>query len=202
MDAAAAKYMPVFERHMDQHPVLKHYRLSHRRGEQQNVQKIADFLSNPAWRRTALYSESLRHLDTDFQMIVPIEMDRETAVGIAVNRKTIDFSEHDRNILQELAPHIARAYRNAMRRLRLRRLFNPDCQEQSFETLRHLGLTERESQVLFWLIQGKTTPQIAVIVSCAPRTVDKHLEHLFAKLNVETRSGAIAAVLERIELAP
>src|SRR5450830_447629 len=51
-------------------------------------------------------------------------------------------------------------------------------------------LTPRESDVLTWLGKGKTNRDIADILGMSPRTVNKHLEHIFVKLGVETRSAA------------
>lgn len=51
-------------------------------------------------------------------------------------------------------------------------------------------LTPRESDVLAWLSKGKTNRDIAQILGMSPRTVNKHLEHIFVKLGVETRSAA------------
>ncbi|MFJ9451142.1 response regulator [Herbaspirillum sp. NPDC101397] len=51
-------------------------------------------------------------------------------------------------------------------------------------------LTPRESDVLAWLGKGKTNRDIAEILGMSPRTVNKHLEHIFVKLGVETRSAA------------
>ena len=60
-----------------------------------------------------------------------------------------------------------------------------------------LGLTPREAEVLFWVAQGKTSPEIAIIVGNAPATVKKHVENITAKLGVETR---LAAALKAMEL--
>jgi DNA-binding CsgD family transcriptional regulator len=56
-------------------------------------------------------------------------------------------------------------------------------------------LTAREREVLCWLAAGKTNAQIALILGMSTRTVQKHLEHIFVKLGVETRTAAIARVL-------
>jgi DNA-binding CsgD family transcriptional regulator len=55
-----------------------------------------------------------------------------------------------------------------------------------------LGLTARESEVLSWLSKGKTNRDIAQILGLSPRTVDKHLEQIYAKLGVENRTAAAA----------
>lgn len=54
------------------------------------------------------------------------------------------------------------------------------------------SLTPREHDVLDWLAKGKTNRDIAEILGMSPRTVNKHLEHIFIKLGVETRSAAVA----------
>ncbi|WBU31114.1 response regulator transcription factor [Rhodopseudomonas palustris] len=54
------------------------------------------------------------------------------------------------------------------------------------------GLTSRESEVLAWLSKGKTNRDIAQILGLSPRTVDKHLEQIYAKLGVENRTAAAA----------
>jgi DNA-binding NarL/FixJ family response regulator len=54
------------------------------------------------------------------------------------------------------------------------------------------GLTQREAEVLLWISYGKPNRDISDILGISPRTVKKHLEHLFPKLGVETRSAAAA----------
>ena len=59
------------------------------------------------------------------------------------------------------------------------------------DTLRaKFGLTPREAEVLLWLARGKPNRDIAEILDLSPRTVNKHLETIFAKLGVENRASA------------
>jgi DNA-binding CsgD family transcriptional regulator len=60
----------------------------------------------------------------------------------------------------------------------------------------HLGLTNRESEVLLWLAQGKTNREIASILGGSQRTIDKHVQNLLAKLNLENRAAAILLVAD------
>ncbi len=59
--------------------------------------------------------------------------------------------------------------------------------------LLRLGLTAREAEVLFWIAQGKSNPDIATILTLGVRTVHKHVEHIFKKLGCETRAAALTA---------
>ena len=59
-------------------------------------------------------------------------------------------------------------------------------------------LTQREAEVLYWVTQGKTSKDIGDIVSSSPRTVNKHLEHVFEKLGVETRTAAANLALSKM----
>ena len=61
---------------------------------------------------------------------------------------------------------------------------------RSPEALLVLGLTPREAEVLFWIAEGKTSPEIALILDAAPSTIKKHVNHILEKLAVENRLSA------------
>ncbi len=52
------------------------------------------------------------------------------------------------------------------------------------------SLTLRETEVMHWVAAGKTDRDIAALLACSHRTVQKHLERVYAKLGVETRPAA------------
>jgi len=62
-----------------------------------------------------------------------------------------------------------------------------------------LELTAREAEVLYWVVKGKTNRDIGDILGTSPRTVTKHLEHVFVKLGVETRTAAAALAMGRVK---
>ncbi len=67
------------------------------------------------------------------------------------------------------------------------------------ETLQKtLSLTRRESQVLYWLSNGKTNWEIARILDISPRTVNKHLEQVYRKLEVQNRTAAARIALNTL----
>jgi CheY-like chemotaxis protein/DNA-binding CsgD family transcriptional regulator len=59
-------------------------------------------------------------------------------------------------------------------------------------------LTAREAEVLYWVVKGKINRDIADILGASPATVKKHLERVFAKLGVETRTAAAGMAMNRI----
>jgi DNA-binding CsgD family transcriptional regulator len=58
------------------------------------------------------------------------------------------------------------------------------------------GLSSREAQVLDWVAQGKTNKETGAILELSARTVQKHLEHIYQKMGVESRTAAAARAYE------
>ncbi|WP_293127453.1 helix-turn-helix transcriptional regulator [Microcoleus sp. bin38.metabat.b11b12b14.051] len=76
-------------------------------------------------------------------------------------------------------------------------------EEQQFLTLssvslEFLGLTKRETEVLFEVTQGKTNPEIAATLSLSVGTVRKYLEHIYSKLGVQNRAEAVVTALKQL----
>jgi DNA-binding CsgD family transcriptional regulator len=72
----------------------------------------------------------------------------------------------------------------------LLRLVAVDSSSEELLLKQRLGLTTREAEVLLWLGRGKSNRDIAEILGLSPRTVNKHLELIYAKLGVENRAAA------------
>lgn len=58
------------------------------------------------------------------------------------------------------------------------------------------GLTAREMEVLGLLSQGLTSPEIAQRLFISTKTVRNHLEHVYLKLGITNRTGAVLFALE------
>ena len=71
----------------------------------------------------------------------------------------------------------------------------PKLSVESFELL---GLSKREAEVLYWVVKGKENLEIADILFVGIATVRKHLEHLYQKLDVKTRTSAVVEALKRL----
>jgi DNA-binding CsgD family transcriptional regulator len=63
------------------------------------------------------------------------------------------------------------------------------------------ALSPREAQVLSWVALGKTDNEISMILELSTRTVQKHLEHIYQKLGVESRTAAAAKAYEIASIA-
>ncbi|RVT40741.1 DNA-binding response regulator [Sphingobium algorifonticola] len=86
-------------------------------------------------------------------------------------------------------------YRDAETLVRLNDI-NPEADVARLQSVH--ALTQREAEVLLWISYGKPNRVISEILSISPRTVNKHLEQIFEKLGVETRSAAAAFAVRTI----
>jgi len=77
--------------------------------------------------------------------------------------------------------------------------FNPDF--SSAVPLEGLGISPREAEVLLWVAQGKSNPEIAMILGAAENTIKVHLSHLFEKLGADNRHALSFIALERLASA-
>ena len=68
----------------------------------------------------------------------------------------------------------------------------------SFSSLELLGLSQRETEVLKWLMQGKDNKYIAIQLTIKVSTVRKHLENIYLKLGVRSRTEAISSALDKL----
>lgn len=62
----------------------------------------------------------------------------------------------------------------------------------------NLPITKRESEVLLWVAHGKTNREIAEILSLSPRTVNKHLEQVYPKIQVDNRASATSIAIQAL----
>jgi DNA-binding CsgD family transcriptional regulator len=84
-----------------------------------------------------------------------------------------------------------------------RNCYNLTLEEQhrsNLQSLEPLGLSQRETEVLGWLMQGKDNRAIALVMAVGASTIRKHLENIYRKFGVQSRTEAISHVLEKIGL--
>ncbi len=79
------------------------------------------------------------------------------------------------------------------------RLLTSDDGEDSQRLIDKFGLSQREAEVLVWLARGKTNREMGHILGISPRTINKHLEQVFKKLEVDNRTNAAAKVIPLLQ---
>ena len=68
----------------------------------------------------------------------------------------------------------------------------PSVESDPLENFQHYGLSPREIELLSCLAQGKSNPEIGIVFNLRPKTVSTHLDHIYTKLGVNSRIGAVA----------
>ncbi len=202
----------LFRPFIAEHPIISHIERTHDR----QARKLSDFISLRQFQQLGIYRDFFRLVGVEHQIALTLPAPSPVVLGIALNRHARDFSERERLLLNLSRPYLIEAHRRSETRLRLHQMLK--ALEQGLEAdargvvlhggngrgsrmtaeeplPEHGHLTERESEVLRLLTQGKTDRQIAEQLAVSRRTVQKHVEHLLAKLGVPNRTAAAARVL-------
>ena len=179
------------------HPVLHHLQ----EHPDDAVVNLTDVVDHGEFRRTPLYLELFRALNSEYQIILNLRTSPEVSVALSMNRDEgeDDFDDEDRRLLEHLAPHFRRAYRIALGRRRLRLLLDDRITDEVVATLCEIGLTEREAEVLYWVIHGRSNREIAHLLHTSPLTVKTQVQSLLGKLDVGGRAEAVTETIRRVE---
>jgi len=137
-----------------------------------------------------------REVRIDYVLALFVHVEGRELVSFVFNRLDRDFSDRDRACAEAIRPHLGDLYRM------VRALDGASAAwgvPPTSSPAPGCPLTEREREVLQWLGSGKTDKDIGGILAISPRTVHKHLQSIYAKLGVETRT---AAVMRAMKLGP
>jgi DNA-binding CsgD family transcriptional regulator len=148
--------------------------------------KLSDFLTRGAKRKLEFYWYVWKPLGIDDSLRVWLPAPPGRSRTIYLERGKRDFTERDRSILELLRPSLIRIHRAAARR----RMSSPVV----------ATLTKREREILGWIARGKTSREIAAVLVVSPHTVRKHIEHILEKLDVRTRSAAVARAFPTLQV--
>jgi DNA-binding CsgD family transcriptional regulator len=170
----------------DNQPFWVHYRdcadcsYPDRSGDLRTVTKLSDFYSARQWHGTGMYSDYGRAQGMEHELRLCLPAGPSGGHGRSVRLMLIrgrgpDFSPRDRALLGLLRPHLYQAYRDAERR---RRGIPP--------------LTPRQWDLLNLVAAGHSNSQIARRLGLSPGTVRKHLENIYGRLQVSSRTAAVA----------
>jgi DNA-binding CsgD family transcriptional regulator len=187
--AIAAPQIEAFDRHFHQHPLVR----AHGGNPGAPTRRVSDLVSAPAFRRSPLYNDYYRPIRIAHVMAVPLHVQGSVLVSFVFNRSGRDFSDRDRACLEAIRPHLGNLYRLTRAAEGPRSAWGvPSPDAAAGDDPR---LTPREREVLQWLAGGKTDRDIGCILGISPRTVHKHLQRIYEKLGVETRTAAVARAM-------
>lgn len=133
---------------------------------------------------TDFYHDIFKPLCLEHQIIVRLER-AGWITTITVNRDR-PFTKDLVAFFKVLSPHLNSAHRVNCELSRMRAIVNPANSDLA-------DLTPREAQVFHWMKAGKRNQEIALILECSHRTVEKHVESILRKSGSETRSAAVAS---------
>jgi DNA-binding CsgD family transcriptional regulator len=139
------------------------------------VMWTGDFYSDRQWHSTGIYTEVLYPVGVEKELLIPLPAPPGTARRLVFFRGPgRPFTDHERDAAILLQPHIARALRNHARLSATR------------------SLTERQAELLRLVAMGYDNTAIARRLGLSRGTVRKHLENIYARLGVASRTAAVA----------
>jgi len=175
----------AFAAYVHEHPLANYHRET---GDARPVM-ISDFLSRQGFHRLNLYGEYFRWIPVEYQIAFGLPAAGSEIIGIALNRAESDFTEDERDLLGVIRVPLMTALQRARQR---------QCAREGLATATSgalADLADREMRVLRFAALGRTNSAIARALDVSPRTVAKHLEHIYRKLDVTSRASAVFTAL-------
>jgi DNA-binding CsgD family transcriptional regulator len=220
--------LKIFSPSIDRFPFFKHYLERHKRTAAKisdlSIESSLHRLEGGYWRflKPIELEDRLGKVFVDpahpatTHAIYLLQAD---AICLTVSRSRVISTERDRCILDLIRPHLVQAYQNALAFTEIQSQLDaresdiplpqsedgerlPPREPQvglfSIESIRSLGLTNREAEVLFWIARDKSNGEIAKLFNCSLSTIKKHLEHIYQKLDVQSRTAAVMSALSQL----
>jgi DNA-binding CsgD family transcriptional regulator len=173
---------PTFWRLVRQMPTCRYLRATGR----MDVVQISDFITTRQLHKLEIYQQWLRLEGTEHGITLPLPAPPGRTRSFGLSRGPgSGFTETERMMLTLLQPHLYQTYQSAARRRRLT-----------------VQLTARQLDVLRCVALGMSNDQIARRLVIAPGTVTKHLENVYARLGVTSRTAAVARVFNDPDTEP
>jgi DNA-binding CsgD family transcriptional regulator len=178
----------TFGRLSHQNPLVAHYA---RTGDGR-AYRISDVVDPADFHRTELYREFYEPRGIEHQIAFTLPAPRHRLLGVALSRRSSDFSDAERALLDRARPFLIEGYRNAIAHSGVP--VRPSPAEAFPPSAHRLGLTPREYEVLSETAAGRSAVAVGELLGLSPRTVHKHLERAYRKVGVGGRLAATAAM--------
>ncbi len=181
------------------HPVM----VSDLRAPARGARRLSDFVSPREWRRRSLFNDFYRPLGMANELSAQLLWGPGgSSCCVALHRSGRDFGPREGALLGLLAPHLRAAHVRislASRAAGATELLGVDRSVAGLA--RRLPITAREAEVLAHLAAGRTNAGIADELQISRHTVVRHVEHLYAKLGVHSRTAAAALAVATLVAA-
>jgi DNA-binding CsgD family transcriptional regulator len=153
---------------------------------------VSDLLTQREYRRLPIYGDYFRQRGVEDQLVAVVKARDARTVLVVFSRSRRGFADRDRTVVSLLMPHLQNAVRHRHRLAALTTSvagrpapLGPDL---------WAALTERERDIVTCLATGSTDQRIARTLAISPRTVGKHLENVYRKVNVSGRVELVATL--------
>lgn len=173
----------AFARYASQNPIAAYF-LRTRDGR---ATRFSDLITRRELHQLDLYREVYEPLEAEYQIAFTLPSGAERILGVALSRCKRDFTATERDLLNLARPYLIQVYRNALAHTDLLRASGMSV---SSAALLSLGLTERQAEVLRLIAMGYSSEHAATALGISVRTAQKHLEHCYRALKVNSRSEA------------
>jgi DNA-binding NarL/FixJ family response regulator len=175
----------TFAKHAHENPLLA--RFAHT-GDTRPY-RFSDVISRKELHALALYRECYAELGLEHQIAFIIKVSNDSHVAIALSRKARNFTKAEQALLDRARPHLIQIYRNAIAYTTLR-TEHPASETSMIARLLDRGLTPAETTVLTHVAHGQSNADVADKLNVSERTIGKHLQRIYHKLDVTNRSQA------------
>jgi len=192
VDIFTPEEVAYYTAHSDDMPLVPYYV---RTGDPK-ARRISDVIGESEWLDSEYYHRCLQRLDLPYCLVLPIAVDEDIIAALSFNRRKKDFSSDDCERLDAFGPHFRQAWKHQHGVNPLR-----DTKAEEMLVRRQFavfGLRPRESEVLYWMTEGKQNREIATILGIQLGTVQEYVADILKKLDQENRHAATVFALQRL----
>lgn len=199
------EFMPIYERLWEQNPIGR----EHTRTLDPQVRRLSDCIARHELERLPFHAEYLKPARIGDMMTGYMVRTEGYRLAVTAIRERGEFRPAERDRMEVIRRHLVRAFRNMITisraigepiraaalmegttSLRPGIVIRDGINDDFRPRVQLGGLSARQTEVLKWVVAGKTNTEIAVILGCSAGTVKKHLEQVYERLGVSSRTSA------------
>lgn len=194
----ATELFEKFKQLSHENPLIERYT----RTRDGRAMRFSDLVSAEQLHALDVYTEVYKPMGIEHQIAFTLPHEPERILAVVLARSDADFSDAERELLEQARPFLIQAYRNAIRYSELLAAKTRRGTAEAapdLESLVALGLTHRQAQVLQLLAIDISERDIATHLQISQRTVQKHLQRAYRTLSVNDRRHATSVVWATID---